>query len=101
MLFDSEPTTLYEGVWEIERVDPLSEDQILVSFKTAFYETKKEAEDPTTLRPYDRGPNGNSIQTVALPSNIVPSIEDFNRGNRSKIHGVLTEELDFETVTRD
>lgn len=101
MVFSSEPTTLYEGVWKIERVEAINEKTVLVSFTTAFFNSENEAEDPTEIQPRDYGPRGESTQTVAISSGVVPSIEEFNSGERHKIYNKLTEELDFETITID
>lgn len=95
-MFGSDPSPLYEGVWKIEDVSVVGDNQILVNFKTAFFESEEEATDPEERQPYDYGPAGKSIQSVKLDGNRLPSINEFNGGNRHKIYEVLTEELDLE-----
>lgn len=96
-MFGSHKGTLYEGVWKIENVEGIGDNEVLVKFKTAFYTSETEAKDPQKIQPYEVGPVGKSIQTVTLNKDKLPTVEDFNTGNRHKLYKVLTEELDFET----
>lgn len=97
-MFGSDETTLYEGVWEIDGVDPLNEDEVIVSFTTAYYKSEDEAKDPTERQPYDYGPNGDKPQSVRLNAEDVPSVDDFNT-DRNALYNHLTEILDFDVKT--
>lgn len=95
-MFESKFDKLYEGIYEIKRVTPINDEEVLVEFTTIFYTSEEEAKDPTELQGYDYGPKGNSIQSVKLDVSHIPDVDDFNSGNRNQIYEVLTEQLDLK-----
>lgn len=98
-MFGSSEDPEYEGVWKIEDVSPLGDDEVIVSFTTGFYPTKQKAEDPECRRISDYGPYGEEVQTVRLSKNEIPSADEFNQ-ERNHLYTVLTETLSFESNTQ-
>lgn len=94
-MFGSSDAPEYEGVWKIEEVSPISDDEVLVSFTTGIYPTKEKAEDPECRRISDYSPYGEEVQTVRLSKDEIPSADEFNQ-KRNHLYEVLTETLDFE-----
>lgn len=89
---------LHEGIWKVESIEPLDEDTILVTYITAWFESKEQAKDPQA-NCHDFGPHGTCLQSVQIDRENIPTIE--NREKHQSIYEYLTEELQFETKKKN
>lgn len=88
---------LHEGIWKIESIETLDKETILVTYITAWFESKEQSKDPQA-NCYDFGPHGTCLQSVQIDRENVPTIEE--REKHQSIYEYLTKKLEFKTKTK-